>query len=145
MQRAVDAAARALETLLAVVLIAAVLLNFVNVVGRYGFGRTMSVADELQTYAMVYIAFLGAGIALWRGVHLRMDVLAQRLPARAQRLLALLEALLTIVLGALVTVVAWSYASQMHALGAKSQTAGIPMWLPHSAIAAGFGLMVVVA
>jgi TRAP-type C4-dicarboxylate transport system permease small subunit len=33
----------------------------------------------------------------------------------------------------------------MYSLGARSQTAQIPMWIPHLAIAAGFGLMVLVA
>jgi TRAP-type C4-dicarboxylate transport system permease small subunit len=41
-----------------------------------------------------------------------------------------------------VTWVALQYVLQMYALGAKSQTAQIPMWIPHIAIAAGFGLMV---
>ena len=42
------------------------------------------------------------------------------------------------------TYVAWQYVAQMYALGARSQTAQIPMWIPHAAIAAGFGLMVLV-
>jgi len=137
-----DKATRLIELVLAFALIAAVLLNFINVVGRYGFGRSFLAADEVQTYIMVYMAFLGAAVATWRGLHLRMDVLSQRLPARVRAALAVLELLLLIVLGGLVTWVAWRYAGQMYSLGARSQTAQIPMWIPHMAIAAGFGMMV---
>jgi len=138
----VDRAARAVELALAIALIAAVGLNFVNVVGRYGFGWGFIAADELQTYIMVYMAFLGAAVASWRGLHLRMDVLVQRLPDGAKKILSFLELFLIVVLGSLVTGVAWHYTAQMYAFGAKSQTAQIPMWIPHIAIAAGFGLMV---
>jgi len=141
----VDKAARLLELALALALIAAVALNFVNVIGRYGFGRSLLAADEVQTYIMVYVAFLGAAIATWRGLHLRMDVLAQRLPPALRKILARSEAMLVVILGGLVTWVAWRYVGQIHALGARSQTAQIPMWIPHSGLALGFGLMVLVA
>ena len=144
MHKSIEAAARVIETALALALIGAVLLNFVNVVGRYGFGASIFAADELQTYSMVYMAFLGAAVATWRGLHLRMDVLLLRFPGRMQAVLAAIELVLVVVLGALVTVVAWQYVGQMYALGARSQTAQIPMWIPHAAIALGFGLMVLV-
>ena len=142
MRRIIDALARILELTLALALIGAVLLNFVNVIGRYGFGTTMTIADELQTYIMVWIAFLGAAVVTWRGVHLRMDVIAQRLPLPLQKFLLWIEAALILVLGSLVTWVAWQYVAQMYSLGAKSQTAGIPMWMPHSALLVGFALIV---
>jgi len=136
-----DKAARALELVLAAALIVAVLLNFANVIGRYGFGRVFFAADELQTYIMVYLAFLGAALVSFRGLHLRMDVLAQRLPAKLRRILAFIEAILVVALGALVTWVAWQYVAQMYSLGARSQTAQVPMWIPHVALVLGFGLM----
>ena len=140
----VDKATRVIELALALALIVAVVLNFANVIGRYGFGRSFLAADEVQTYIMVYMAFLGAAVATWRGLHLRMDVLAQRLPAKVRKALSLVELILVIVLGSLVTWVGWRYAAQMYSLGVKSQTAQIPMWIPHGAVAAGFGLMALV-
>lgn len=144
MHKAIDAAARFIEAVLALALIGAVLVNFVNVIGRYGFGWSFFAADELQTYSMVYMAFLGAAVATWRGLHLRMDVLLQRLPEKVKALLGAVELALIVVLGGLVTVVSWQYVGKMYALGARSQTAQIPMWIPHLAIALGFGLMVLV-
>jgi len=141
LNRSIDALATALEKLLGAALIVAVLYNFVNVVGRYIVGRTFISADEVQIYIMVYIAFLGAAVAAWRRMHLRMDVLAQRLPRGVQAALGAIELALVIVLAGFVLYVSAGYVKQMAGLDARSQNAGIPMWIPHSAIVIGFGLI----
>ena len=145
MNRSIDALALGLEKLLGLALIAAVGFNFVNVVGRYILGRTFVAADEVQVYIMVYIAFLGAAVATWRRMHLRMDVLVHRLPRRIQAALAATELALVLVLAAFVLYVSLGYVAQMAGLDARSQNAGIPMWIPHSAIVMGFGLIAVLA
>ena len=119
MRRAVDLVARALEVALALALIGAVALNFVNVVGRYGFGSTMTIADELQTYAMVWIAFSAPASSpgaartcawtCWRSACLRVS----------RKSSAWVEAALVLVLGSLVTWVAWQYVAQMYHLGGE--------------------------
>ncbi|MBV8652413.1 MAG: TRAP transporter small permease subunit, partial [Alphaproteobacteria bacterium] len=48
---------------LGVALIAAVALNFANVVGRYGFNEPLTGVDELQVYLMIGMAFLGGLVA----------------------------------------------------------------------------------
>jgi TRAP-type C4-dicarboxylate transport system permease small subunit len=141
----IDALAAGLEKLLGVALIVAVVYNFVNVIGRYVFGETFISADEVQIYIMVYIAFLGAAVATWRRAHLRMDVLVQRLPRALKATLAALELALVLVLAGFVLYVSSGYVKQMAGLDARSQNAGIPMWIPHSAIVLGFGLIAVLA
>ena len=141
MNRSIDALALALERLLGAALIVAVLYNFVNVVGRYVFGQTFLSADEVQIYIMVYIAFLGAAVATWRRMHLRMDVLVHRLPRGVQAALGATELGLVVVLAGFVLYVSSGYVKQMAGLDARSQNAGIPMWIPHSAILLGFGLI----
>ena len=141
MDRTIDALALALEKLLGVALIVAVAFNFVNVVGRYVFGTTFLSADEVQIYIMVYIAFLGAAVATWRRAHLRMDVLVHRLPRGVQRALAVGELALVLVLAAFVLYQSSKYVAQMAGIDARSQNAGIPMWIPHSAIVLGFGVI----
>jgi len=145
LNRSIDALAAGLEKLLGAALIAAVVFNFVNVVGRYILGRTFIAADEVQIYIMVYIAFLGAAVATWRRMHLRMDVLVHRLPRRVQAALAATELVLVVALAAFVLYVSSGYVKQMAGLDARSQNAGIPMWIPHSAIVIGFGLIAVLA
>jgi TRAP-type transport system small permease protein len=99
----------------------------------------------VQVYIMVYIAFLGAAVATWRRLHLRMDVLVQRLPRAIKAALGVVELLLVVVLAGFVLYVASGYVTQMAGLDARSQNAGIPMWLPHSAILLGFALIAVLS
>jgi TRAP-type C4-dicarboxylate transport system permease small subunit len=136
---------KVLERALALAFIFAVALNFANVIGRYVVGRTIDGADEVQIYIMVAMAFVGAAAVAWRRDHLRMDVLARRLPPLARTVLKVLEVALIVVLAAFVLWQSVGYTSQMLALGRVSDGAGIPMWIPHSAVAIGFGLMALIA
>jgi C4-dicarboxylate transporter DctQ subunit len=74
-----------------------------------------------------------------------MDVLVQRMPRGLRAALTAVELVLTVVLAGLVLYVASGYVHQMAGLDARSQNAGIPMWIPHSAIAIGFGLIAVLS
>jgi|APFre7841882724_1041349.scaffolds.fasta_scaffold22559_3 TRAP-type C4-dicarboxylate transport system permease small subunit len=143
--RIVDRAAGAIVTLLGLVFIGAVCLNFANVVGRYAFGRAIFGADEVQTYIMVWMAFVGAAAVTWRNAHLRMDVLVTSLPAWLQAALRLVELALMIATAAFVLVQSWRYVGQMAAMDRRSDAAGMPMAVPHAAVAIGFGLILLIA
>ena len=136
---------KAIERALALAFIFAVCLNFANVIGRYVVGRSISGADEVQIYIMVWMAFLGAAVVAWRRNHLRMDVLVRFLPAVLQKGLRGLEVVLVVGLAGFAVVQSARYTWQMAALGRTSDVGGIPMWLPHSAVAVGFALIAVVA
>jgi TRAP-type transport system small permease protein len=136
---------KALERLLALAFIVAVCLNFANVIGRYGFGRSILGADEVQVYIMVWMAFLGAAVVSWHKEHLRMDVLQRFLPEPLQRALKVFELALVLGLAGFTLVHSWRYVEQMVLLERKSDVAAIPMWLPHSAVAAGFALITLIA
>ena len=140
--KVLDRLIRAIEGLLSLALLAAIALNFINVIGRYVFGHSILVADELQIDVMIWIAYLGAGVVAWRGEHLRMDALLVRAPAPVASLLRFAELLLLIVLSGFVAVQSWRYTGQMS--GSVSPLGGIPMWVPHSAVVVGFGLIAVI-
>ena len=140
-----DRLTRGMELALALAFIAAVGINFVNVVGRYGFGWTINWGDEVQIYIMIWMAFLGAVVASWRHMHLRMDILFKRFARPVQYLVRLLELATLVVLGALMLFVSGLYAWQMFYLERVSDVAQIPMWIPNSGVAIGFGLIAVIA
>ena len=143
--RILDRSARALEIALALGFVAAVLLNFGNVVGRYLFGMSLLGSDEVQIFIMVGMTFLGAAVVTQRNQHLRMDVLVRFLPKWLQTLLRILEQLLLIALAGLVVSQSYFYASRMMMIGRKSDMAGVPMWIPHGTVALGFGLILLLA
>jgi TRAP-type C4-dicarboxylate transport system permease small subunit len=136
---------RLIERVLALAFIFAVGLNFANVIGRYVVGRSISGADEVQIYIMVWMAFLGAAVVAWRRNHLRMDVLVRFLPATFQAALRFIEVALVLLLAGFTVVQSARYTWQMAALGRTSDVGGIPMWIPHSAVMLGFGLIAVVS
>ena len=135
----------AIERALAYAFIVAVGLNFINVVGRYGFGRTILSADELQIYIMVFMTFLGAAVVAWRNQHLRMDVLAAMLPGPLRYLVRVAELVVIVTLAVFVLWNSTYYAKQMFVFGRVSDMAGVPMWIPHGAVAVGFGLIALIA
>jgi C4-dicarboxylate transporter DctQ subunit len=132
---------RAIEHALALAFIFAVCLNFANVIGRYVLGRTMLGADEVQMAIMVWMTFLGAAAVTWRNIHLRMDILAAALPPRWRTALTGVELVAFGTLAGFALVQSARYVEQMIALDRRSDVAGIPMWMTHSAVAVGFGLM----
>jgi C4-dicarboxylate transporter DctQ subunit len=138
---AFEACLRGIEKILAVALLAAIGLNFVNVVGRYWAGRTLTGADEVQTYAMVWITFLGAAVVARRGEHLRMDMLVRFLPPAVQGGLRVAELLLVLAIAGFALVQSVRYAASMLRLGAASPMAGVPMWIAHSGVALGLALL----
>jgi TRAP-type C4-dicarboxylate transport system permease small subunit len=121
----------------------AVLLNFTNVVGRYLFGISLLGSDELQVFIVVGVTFLGAAVVTRRNQHLRMDVLVQFMPAPLRLALRVAEQLLLIALAGFVISQSFFYARQMLRIGRTSDMAGVPMWIPHSAVALGFALVLI--
>jgi TRAP-type C4-dicarboxylate transport system permease small subunit len=144
-ERLFEKLSRAIELALALGFVFAVCLNFANVVGRYALEHSILGADDVQIHIMVYMAFLGAVVVYWRRQHLRMDVLVQFFPAWLRTGLQALELALIALLAGFVLVQSSGYVWQMYALDRKSDNAGIPMWIPHGAVALGFGLMALIA
>ena len=60
-------------------------LVFVNVVTRYVFNFSIIWAEEVSQYLMIWIAYLGAGLALREGRHVAVEMLQDRLPTALGR------------------------------------------------------------
>ena len=60
-------------------------LVFVNVVTRYVFNFSIIWAEEVSQYLMIWIAYLGAGLALREGRHVAVEMLQDRLPTALSR------------------------------------------------------------
>jgi TRAP-type transport system small permease protein len=61
------------------------LLVFVNVVTRYVFNHSIIWVEELTQYEMIWVAYLGAGLALREGRHVAVDTLQDLLPEWSRR------------------------------------------------------------
>ncbi|MFZ5691012.1 MAG: TRAP transporter small permease [Pseudomonadota bacterium] len=137
----VDALVTLLERVLAAFLLFGLSLNFANVIGRYLGGYAINGASELEIYILIWITFLGAAFVTWRDAHLRMDVIIAACPPIVRWLVGLFEILVMLAISGFVAWHSYKYIERIYALGAVSDIAQIPTWIPHSAVAAGFAVM----
>jgi TRAP-type transport system small permease protein len=82
----------------------AMALLTIDVIGRYGFNRTIAHLHEAVTIGFVWVFLLGAAALYARNEDIVIDSLALRLPARAREVLILLVYLLTALVMAVVLV-----------------------------------------
>jgi TRAP-type C4-dicarboxylate transport system permease small subunit len=139
----VDSLASLLEKILAIALIAGICLNFINVCGRYLADVSIGGSDEIEIYILIWIAFLGSAVVSWRGQHLRMDVLLETAGRSVRRIVTFAEVLVTGVVAAFVAYQSFLYVRRIYTLGAVSDIAQLPTWIPHSAVPLSLTLMVI--
>lgn len=84
----VDLIRRVVSALVIVFFVYMLLAVLVQVVGRY-FAVSIDWAAETATLAQVWMVLLAAGIAMRDNLHVRVDVLVNRLPEAVGRILAL--------------------------------------------------------
>jgi TRAP-type C4-dicarboxylate transport system permease small subunit len=85
MHKLIDLYCRGLTVLMVVALAMMVLLVFGNVVLRYAFNSGITVSEEISRWLFVWLAFMGAVVALKNHNHLGTDVLVSRLPLAGKR------------------------------------------------------------
>ena len=126
---------RANRTLIGVMMLVMFVLVFLNVLGRYGIGKSWAAAEEISTFLMIWVAYLGAGLALREGRHAAIDMVQDRLPPKLRRGL---RALLGVVILAFFGGLAW-LGAQMSAFGWSQETIAtqMPTGIPYLAIPLG--------
>jgi TRAP-type C4-dicarboxylate transport system permease small subunit len=128
-------------TLAAVLLLAAVAINFTNVVARYLFLASIYWADEAMVFLVIWSIFLAAIAITCDGSHLTMDLFSTRLPPRWQRLLDAAIAAVCLATFAFMTWQAWTVVRTLARNDQRSIALDIPMAVPHAALLIGFALM----
>ncbi len=86
------------RVLLIALLSAMVVVTFVNVFLRYVSESSFPWGEEVGRHLMIWLAFVGSGLALRNGAQIGVDTLEQALPARQACWLRAAIALITLVL-----------------------------------------------
>jgi TRAP-type C4-dicarboxylate transport system permease small subunit len=110
-------------------------LVFVNVICRYIFNFSIIWAEEVSQYLMIWIAYLGGGLALREGRHVALDVIQDRLPARASR--GLRAAIGTLVLGFLLTITVLGFRFALFVWNQETPVLNISLGIPSLAVPVG--------
>ena len=131
------------ENLIGLALLATTLIIFVNVIMRYFMNESLTWAEEVVKYLMIWIAFIGGSACFRKGVHVSIDFFLDIVPKRAQ-----------IVMVAIITLICTAFSGVMAFYGIKtvefiqsngqvSPALSMPMWIPYLAIPIGFALMTI--
>ncbi|HEY8607808.1 MAG TPA: TRAP transporter small permease [Noviherbaspirillum sp.] len=120
---------------------AMVVMVFANVVSRYVWNYSFIWAEELSQYLMVWITFLGAGLALREGRHVAVELLQDRLPVRTRAWVRHLVAALIIVFLLALVVLGFQFA--LFAWEQETPVMNIPLGIPYLAVPLGALLLLV--
>ena len=127
--------------LLIVLLLAMVGIIFANVVLRYSTGDSIIWAEEVARHMMIWVAFLGAGLALRFGGHVAIDNLHRAVSTRTAHVLRAL-----VVAGLSLFFIFMAIASSDYVWRTRFQSTAatdIPMSFIYAAMPVGFVLMLV--
>ena len=140
--RAQISLARLLQLLVGAIMIAAVLINFANVVGRYVFLRPLAWAEETMQFLNIWAVMLGAAVVTRNGGHLKMDAVYNTMPLRVRGILDGVANVLALTVFLYVIVQSLQMITMLAATGQRSVIARVPMTLIYAAIPLGFGCAV---
>ena len=122
-------------------LAAMVVIVFANVVMRYVVGTSVIWSEEVARHLMIWMTFVGSGLALRTGAQLGIDTLQNALPARGARVLRV-----ALAAGMLVLFVVLAWYGVDYALRTRFQTSaalGVSMIYVYIGMPVGCALMAV--
>jgi len=85
-------------------------LVFVNVITRYLFNFSIIWAEEVSQYLMIWVAYLGAGLALREGRHVALELLHDSLPVALRRKVRMVVGGLVLAFLGAVTILGFQFA-----------------------------------
>lgn len=113
----------------------------VNVFMRYFAGHIIPWGEEVATSCFVYTVFIGAAWCLRTHQHMGVDLLVEKLPLKARRIVYLITDIIVFLLNSYIT-----YLSVQFVISSKIKTMPIlkisSVWL-NAALIIGFGLMAI--
>jgi TRAP-type C4-dicarboxylate transport system permease small subunit len=115
-------------------------LVFTNVITRYIFNFSIIWAEEVSQYMMVWIAYLGAGLALRQGRHVAIEMFQDRLQAPHARVLRAAIAGMVLIFLAALTVLGFQFVA--FAWQQETPVLNISLGIPYLAVPIGALLFV---
>ncbi|SEK70421.1 TRAP-type C4-dicarboxylate transport system, small permease component [Roseivivax marinus] len=112
-----------------------------NIALRYLTGHSLSWADEAARYLMIWMTFVGAGLALRLGAHVAITNLQDALPTTGQKLLRGALVLVLLIFFGFMVSVGIEYAQRMQFQ--LTPALRIPFLYVYAAMPVGFSLLIV--
>jgi tripartite ATP-independent transporter DctM subunit len=132
---------RLVETLAAALVLAEIVVLFAGVIARFVLHAPLVWTDEFASILFLWLAMLGAVVALRRGEHMRMTAFVGRLPPESRAVFEALAIVACLAFLAMVAWPSWEYANDEAAI--TTPALGISNAWRAAALPAGLGLMAV--
>jgi TRAP-type C4-dicarboxylate transport system permease small subunit len=113
-------------------------LVFINVVTRYVFGFSFATTEEISTFLMIWITYIGAGLALREGRLAAIDLFQDLLP---EKIRLATRAMIGVIILIFFSILAY-YGAKMVQFGWAQETwaTQIPRGIPYLAVPIGAAL-----
>jgi TRAP-type C4-dicarboxylate transport system permease small subunit len=122
-----------------------VAISFSNVIARYAFGHALFWAEETLVFIAIWGVFIGAAAATYERAHLSMDLFSESFKGRLRTALNAAMVATLLACCAFMMLQSWQVVALFYQGGVVSVSAGVPKWIPHAALLAGFALMAIAA
>ncbi len=116
-------------------------VTFAQVFFRFVIVHSLPWSEEFSRYSLVWASFLGASVALKRGLHIGVGAFVAKLPKKRRRLIYLMTSGVVTIF--LVVVVVKGFQMASFNMRQSSPAMRIPMGFPYLAIPVGSLLMVI--
>ncbi|MFN2363547.1 MAG: TRAP transporter small permease [Halarsenatibacteraceae bacterium] len=108
--------------------IALAFLLIANVIDRNLFGSRLYFVDEVNTFLIIYITFVGTSYAARNGRHIRMSALSDLVPKRFEKLMMYIMTLGTFIFIGWTTWIVSKYVVDLFSSGRQSSLLQVPLW-----------------
>lgn len=112
-----------------------------NVIGRYIFGFSLKWAEELTTYTIIWITFLGAVVCVREGMMISMDAFVSQAKGSMKRFFIIATNLVGVVFSLIIAYLGIEITIQVYSSMQVSPAMMIPMYIPYAALPLGSILM----
>lgn len=113
------------------------LILTLNVIGRYGFGVSLTFGEEMATYVIIWITFVGSGICVKRGIHVSVDAFVNFMPRTMKKVFLAFGQIMGLVFSLVLFYIGIKICGQVAAAGQISPAMRIPMVIAYAAIPVG--------
>ncbi|MCF3933159.1 TRAP transporter small permease [Acuticoccus sp. M5D2P5] len=124
-------------TIMVAAMATVVVVIMVQVVLRYVFNDSLSWAEELVRYTIVWMSFLGAGMGIARGAHIVMGLLVGILPASMSIWAIRLGHVGAMVFAVFLLVAGTEHVLTVKGFGQVSSAMRMPMWIVYLCLPLG--------
>jgi len=120
-----------------IALLLVTLILTINVIGRYGFGQSLTFGEEMATYTIIWITFVGSGICVKRGIHVSVDAFINFLPVKGKKIFIVFANLVGLAFSIGLFITGIILCGQVAASGQLSPAMRIPVVIAYLAIPVG--------